>query len=306
MKKIVALVLCLCLMLGCACASASSFEDLQKLLRDGSEETETTEAAESAEATESTEVTESTEGAGTGDVIAPVAVSAAVAQGGVSLTAECADGLKLVDHNVIALDEEYSSYIYVYIYLELTNEGSDAVKVDGAYEVLDTADAIQGTQDYLRAYPSVIAPGETAYACDYIMIEKGAAVPDAASIAQVKVKLNRSAYSSGSEPYTHVESSAQIGTGVDDWGYDVSNLYCVSVVNNSGRDLADPGVAVGLYDAAGKLVCAAAAETYCAGTLLIPAGGSFKVQDAVAYDISERLAQQGITITTIRSIAYGE
>lgn len=296
MKKIVALVLCLCLMLGCACASASSFEDLQKLLRGGSEETETTEAAES------TEATESTEGAGTGDVIAPVAV----AQGGVSLTAECADGLKLVDHNVIAVDEEYSSYIYVYIYLELTNEGSDAVKVDGAYEVLDTADAIQGTQDYLRAYPSVIAPGETAYACDYIMIEKGAAVPDAASIAQVKVKLNRSAYSSGSEPYTHVESSAQIGTGVDDWGYDVSNLYCVSVVNNSGRDLADPGVAVGLYDAAGKLVCAAAAETYCAGTLLIPAGGSFKVQDAVAYDISERLAQQGITITTIRSIAYGE
>lgn len=276
MKKIFCLVLALCMLMACTCASASTFDALQDMLRNSGNAPETSQAP---------------------------AVTEAPAQNGFFVT-DCQDGLGVSQYNVFTL--ESTNYVYVYMYMEVTNNGDRAVEVDGEIAVMDAAGTVVKDQSYLYAYPSVIAPGETAYVDEYVMVAKKDTIASGADIAQVKLSLFRDAYNREPTLPTYTQSAAEVGSGVNRYGNQVDNMYRVAVLNNSGADLVSPYVAIAMYDAAGQLLYVDHDHVEGSGTLTIPNGNGFVVTNYMESDIREYFAQNGMVVKSIKSVAYGD
>lgn len=276
MKKIFCLVLVLCMLMICTCASASTFDALQDMLRN---------SGNAAEATQAPAATE------------------APAQTGFFVT-DCQDGLSVSQYNVFTLDS--TNYVYVYMYMEVTNNGDRAVEVDGEIAVMDAAGTVVKDQSYLYTYPSVIAPGETAYMDEYVMVAKKDTIASGADVAQIKLSLFRDAYNREPSLPTYTQSAAEVGSGVNRYGSQVDNMYRVAVLNNTGADLVTPKLAVAMYDAAGRLLYVDHDLVEGSGTLTIPNGNGFMVTNYMASDISEYLAQKGMVVNSIKSVVYSE
>ena len=274
MKKIIALLLALGMMLGCACAYATSFEDLQNMLRNNGTATE------------------------------PPATQAPAQDEGPQgfLLVDSMDGLTVTNYNVVTRDS--TNYVYVYLYLEVTNRGDRAVEIDGEFSVMDTSGKLAEEQNYLYAYPPVVAPGEVSYVSEYVMVRKGDAVKGYADIGQVQLKLFRDSYNREPSLPTYVQSAAQVGPGVDKYGNRVDGVFRVAVMNNTGADLVSPDVVVALYDANGQLLYVDHSAVSCFNGLSIPNGNGFVVDGNMNVNVAEILKADGWVVDNIKSIVY--
>lgn len=295
MKKFFAIVLSLCLVLGCASASASSFDALQQLLRGG----EQTEASQTV-----TPVQDEPQVNNIGGQKEVTRADAPAAPAS-NVTAHCLDGLTVVSANMVPTTSEYSSYIYAYVYVEVRNDGSSAVKLDGDIAVTDKTGKTLETQSYVNCKAPVIAPGETAYMSDYLMIDKD----DAGSIDNVAcavVNLRADSYDRNPSAVTFVPCTASIGTFYDSYG-DPNTVGVVEVKNTTNAILVSPKVVCGLYDAQGSLVAVVSGEIGAySSPVMIYAGSSFCVNCKIDNDLLKTLEAKGVTITSAKGMVYVE
>lgn len=275
MKKLLALVLALCLMLGCSAAYATSFEALQDMLRNaanGGEEPEETQEPQE----------ESQDGV---------------------FVAEGADGLSVTKYHVMT--KESTNYVYVYLFLEVTNNGSSAVETDGEFYVYDTAGKEVEDQSYLNTYPAVLGPGQTGYVSEYVMVsKKDTGVKSGNDIGQVRMKLYRESYNRNPDLPTFAQSAGEVGAGKDKYGNQQAHVYRVAVANNTGSDLTSPHVVVALYDNQGRLVYVDQSQVNCFSGVTIPNGNGLVVEGNVPTDLSEGIVAAGIVVDSIQTLAY--
>lgn len=275
MKKWIALLTALCLVFSCTCAMATStFDQLQDLLKNKSGTTGTAPEEPVAEAED------------TGFI-----------------TSECLSGLTVVNSGYFIQDDS-RSFIDLYLYVEVRNDGSNVIALDGSIQVTNKEGTVVEDQSYLSFSPSVIAPGETAYLGDSLLISKDDGAASAEELGGVHLVVQSDRYSSNPQALTYVESTAEVTEGFGLFGS--ATVMRVGVANTTDKPLVAPGVVAALYDDEGRLVYVEDASLGSAlATAIVPSGSSFVLDVEILRDFMEWAEETDCDVASIVSIAYG-
>ncbi len=275
MKKWIALLTALCLVFTCTCAMATStFEQLQDLLKNKNNASDPASQEPAAEA-----------------------------EDGGFITSECLSGLTVVNTGYFIQDDS-RSYLDLYLFVEVRNDGKNVVALDGSIQVINKDGAVVEDKSYLSFSPSVIAPGETAFLGDSLLISKDDGAATADEVGGVHLVVQSDRYASNPQALTYVESTAEVTQGFGLFGS--ATVMRVGVANTIDKPLIDPGVVAALYDDQGRLVYVEDASLGSSlATAIIPSGSSFVLDIELLRDFMEWAEQTDCDVASIVSYAYG-
>jgi len=275
MKKWIALLTALCLVFACTCAMATStFDQLQDLLKNKS------------------------------GVSVPAAEEPVADEEDSSfITNECLSGLTVVNSGYFIQDDS-NSFIDLYLFVEVRNDGKNVVALDGSIQVNNKDGMVVEDKSYLSFSPSVIAPGETAYLGDSLLISKDDGAASAEELGGVHLVVQSDRYASNPQALTYVESTAEVTQGYGLFG--AAAVMRVGVANTADKPLVAPGVVAALYDDEGRLIYVEDASLGSSlATAIVPSGSSFVMDIEILRDFMEWADQTDCDVASIVSVAYG-
>lgn len=227
----------------------------------------------------------------------------------IALRVEAEDGLTVLSTHVVGeLD-------YLGFYAELRNDGDIPVQPDYMVCIGDCSLEMSYEEQRYDCSPWIVQPGQTAYFYGTIPLDsycedKGLDDLSMDVLQYVRIRcFDGWSYEERDEPTSVLPVTATVEEieppECEEW---VWKALRVTIVNASGEDFCDPEVAIGAYDAQGRLLFVARPAENGAyrndDMLVIPDGGSLIIDRYVHYSIGEDLEACNLEIAEYRCIVY--
>lgn len=229
------------------------------------------------------------------------------------LTFTMPDGLTVLTAHVI-LDIGPDSYNGMEFYAECRNDGDEPICLD--CDILCDADGwSEKGRQYLYCNPYVLRPGQTGYLRGYMEFVEywmvGREYVALEELLRLEIRLFASDESLRIEDdirMPHVTTSVERLDPPQDSGGIIWQMLRVTITNDSGEDFFDPFIAVGAYDAQGRLLYVppdgAMDGIEMETVLIIPDGGSLIVDVPVYAGTGEKMEACGEEAAGYRCIVY--
>jgi len=189
-----------------------------------------------------------------------------------------------------------SSSLYGYVFAEVTNSGDAPIEIkNGVYEILGADGAVIKSSNVYRAYPSILAPGETGYIHEYQSISGQDSV---SAIPGYTLTVSGTETNKAGMTYLPVTATVE---EVNYW-FDKAYMVTSTITNNTDATIYEPYLVFGIYDAAGKLLYS---DNTTLGGLGIPAGSSLEVL-SIADEFTEIWKANDTIPATVKVFCYME
>ena len=225
------------------------------------------------------------------------------------LTVEADEGITVVDWNAVLVSSEGDAYDAFYLYAEIRNDGNQAVWLLGRLQYLDAQGEERSERMTGGFFPGYLEPGQTGYlTTDYNhWLWNRWATPDTLSEIRLTVESNETDFFRETSWYRLPATAMYLpqGARVEETGDGLR----VSWRNETGLMLPNPSVAVGAYDAEGRLLYVLADEVTTGNSghdCYVPDGSGFALELTLeAAEVREYLERRGDVAAEYRGIVYG-
>lgn len=224
------------------------------------------------------------------------------------LTVEADDGITVVDWNVVPAASEGDAYDAFYLFAEIRNDGNRAVWLVGRTQFLDAQGEELRKSVTEEFFPRYLAPGQTGYlttAYDSWLWNR-LATPDTLSEIRLTVESDEAHFFWQTYWYGLPATAMYVPQGAQ--VEEIGDGLRVSWRNETGLMLPNPSVAVGAYDAEGRLLYALADEVTTGNSghdCYVPDGSGFALELTLEAEVRECLKRLGDVAAEYRGIVYG-
>lgn len=224
------------------------------------------------------------------------------------LTVEADEGITVVDWNVVPAASEGDAYDAFYLFAEIRNDGNQAVWLLGRTQFLDAQGEELRKSVTEEFFPRYLAPGQTGYlttAYDSWLWNRRA-TPDTLSEIRLTMESDEAHFFRQTYWYGLPATAMYLprGARVEETGDGLR----VSWRNETGLMLPNPSVAVGAYDAEGRLLYVLADEVTTGNSghdCYVPDGSGFALELTLEAEVREYLERRGDVAAEYRGIVYG-
>lgn len=234
------------------------------------------------------------------------------------LTLEMDGELTLVGGNVVLGVSESGMYDEYHLFAEVRNDGDEAVYLTGKVQFLGEDGAIIKEQKLYGFFPALLEPGQTGYiTTDFEEAHAmwGVSVDELREI-RLALRDDREWFFAESawhglpgttlyQPEGAAVEQAHVSGDGDEWS---SERLRITYRNDTGLMLPNPSVAVGAYDAEGKLLYVLAEDVgtgYSSHACYIPDGSACVLVLGPHKRVAFCLERAGEAAAEYRSIVYG-